>query len=497
MAGFSVCVPLVALARKKDMKFREFVRSKEIKKHGRSYVYIERNEHLIIVMSAHNQGERYMSIKTFYEGTNYSLLFLNNPENSWYLDDNDSYGKIIQEIAEDYDSKNIIFYGSSMSGYSSILFALRFNCNALSVNPQINLDLSYDICWEELRNSFDKISSPKIALEKYCLNHWKDSVVYILHGHNPLDRENVDLFARTRSDNKKLIINTLDYDEHDNYIGNNVDVLIETCELIYQFRKIKSVALNEKNSNKNRRKNINIDLENSSRLRNYHNNSIVWHERSSYENNLEPVHFSDIGLYDSNGKLSGALCYFNGRDWELISPKLDSKYNLLKKQNFKLDIIPTKLINNEKFYQDWWSRVENDSNIEVKVNNEEAVLDVRNVNSKNTYISTHPEKESFLNDISASSKYLTFFADISVEQGSAFLTLGGRTKEEYFHSNSKSVSSSDYTRVYTSEIFSNVYLDHKDFVYCRVFLSPDLKDKTVKVKNPMLVEGYFPEGLIF
>ncbi|NIY87085.1 hypothetical protein [Vibrio campbellii] len=479
------------------MSFRDFVRSKEIKKYGRSYVYIERDEHLVIVMSAHNQGERYMSIKTFFEGTTYSLLFLNNPENSWYLDDSDSYGKIIQEIAENYDSKNIIFYGSSMSGYSSILFALRFNCNALSVNPQINLDLSYDLCWDELRNSFDKISSTKIALEKYCLSYWKDSVVYILHGHNPLDRENVDLFARTRSDNKKLIINTLDYDEHDNYIGNDVDVLIGTCELIYQFRNIKSSTLSGTDINKQRRKSINLDLENSSRLRGYNNCSVFWHERSSYENNREPVYFSDIGLYNSNGKLSGALCYFNGRDWELISPKLDSKYNLLKKQGFSLDISPTKLLNNEKFYQDWWARVENDSDIEVTVNNEEATLNVRNVNSKNTYISIHPDKESFLNDVSKSSKYLTFFADISVEQGSAFLTLGGRTKEEYFHSNSKSVSSSFYTRIYASEIFSNVYLEHKDFIYCRVFLSPDLKDKTVKVKNPMLVEGYFPEGLIF
>ncbi|WP_244904123.1 hypothetical protein [Salinivibrio kushneri] len=480
-----------------SIDFREFVKNNEIKKYGRSYVYIERGEKLVVVMSAHNQGERYMSIKAFYERTSYSLLFLNNPENSWYLDDSDSYGRILQEIVIDYDSKNIIFYGSSMSGYASILFSLRFNCNALSVNPQINLDLSYDFCWEDLKRSLENISSPKIALEKYCLNHWEDSVVYILHAHHPLDRENVDLFSRARSDSKKLIITTLDYDKHDNHIGNDMEFFIDNCELIYQFRKIKINTRTESSSNRNRRKNIDMDIENSSRLRNKSDSAIFWHERSFYEKSRELVHFSDIGLYCSNGKLSGALCFFNGRDWELISPKLDSSYNLLKNQSFNLDITATKLVNDKKFYHDWWARVENNSDIKITVENGEFILDINNVNSKNTYISVHPDRDCFLNDISTSSKHLTFFSDISVTQGSAFITLGGRTTEDYFHSNSKSVNSKNYTRAYISEMFSNVYLDHKDFVYCRVFLCPDLKDKTIKVKNPMLVEGYFPEGLVF
>jgi hypothetical protein len=468
----------------------------EQEKYGRNFVYIKRSEKLIVVMSAHNQGEKYMSFKTFHNNISDSLLFLNNPENSWYTDKNDSYKKILFDILKEYRTDNIIFYGSSMSGYAAIMFAIHFNANALSINPQINLNLSEEICWPDLKESLSKLTSPRLALEKYCLDNWNESVIYILHGHHILDRENIDLFSKIRSNNKKLIVQTIDCDNHDNYIGNNTTLIKKIFNLILDFRGIEKIEEKKDDILKNRRVNINSKIVNVSRFENLDENAELWHNRNEFEKSHSIIHFKDIGLYNEQGVLSGAFCAYNGRNWQLLSPLIDNNYNLLSNSSFNFELEHTTLVNNENFLGNWWSRLDTTSNIKANVANNELVLDIEHSESKNLYISCCPEKKLLTSNLSNSNRYLTFLADVCSDNGEVHLTLGGRTHTSYFHSNSKKLNTRNWQKVSVSQLFSDIKMDHKDFIFCRVFYNTDLKNKKVKIKNPTLIEGYFPENLV-
>ena len=462
-------------------------------KYGRKYVYLENNEKLIVIMSAHNQGDNYMSLKTFYDNFNCSLLFLNNPENSWYLDSCNSYDKILSEILNGYDSKDVIFYGSSMSGYAAILFAFKYNANAFSINPQINLELTKDNCWDELESHLNAIPSSTIALEEYCYHKWNDSVIYIIHGHNKLDVKNVDLLSVARPDNKKLILQTVDSDLHDNYISNDTDKIKEIFNIIYLYRRIKPFDLKIDKNIKKRRKCINES--NDVNISSDEVKSICWHERSKHELPNNIIIFNDLGIYTEDGKLSGCMCVYNGYQWELLSPKLDN-FNLIKNQQFNFDSDEFDFTDDDFFYEKWWSRINTASNIKGVINNSELKIDVNYVDSINTYISTSPNKLLINADLKMKNRYFTFFLDVCVSDGEAYLSLGGRSIHGYFHSNSKITTSAHWTKVSVNELFSNIDLEHKDFIFCRLFYCSDLKNKRVKIKNPLLIEGYFPHNLI-
>ena len=130
-----------------------------------------------------------------------------------------------------------------MSGYSAVLFGLKFNTNAFAINPQVNLDLTKDICWDELEIHLNDIPCSAKALEKYSYYKWRDSAIYILHGHNDLDVKNIDLLSVVKPDNKKLILQTVDSDLHDNYISNDVEKIKEIFNIIYLYRNIKCFDL--------------------------------------------------------------------------------------------------------------------------------------------------------------------------------------------------------------------------------------------------------------
>lgn len=86
--------------------------------------------------------------------------------------------------------------------------------------------------------------------------------------------------------------------------------------------------------------------------------------------------------------------------------------------------------------------------------------------------------------------------DICVSEGEAYLSLGGRSERGYFHSNSKITRSLYWTKISVSELFYNIDVSHKDSIFCRLFYCSDLKNKIVKIKKPLLIEGYFPHNLI-
>ncbi|MBC6503506.1 hypothetical protein GW742_18820 [Citrobacter freundii] len=190
-------------------------------KSGKKYLYIpeeldKKNERLLVILSAHNQGEKYMALRAFTEDQQCDLLFMHNPDNTWYLDHDAgaSYRAALEETIKYYKAQNVYFFGSSMSGYAAVLFSLIFNSNAVTVNPQINLNISKDYAWDELISHIDAIPSDRINIDEWCIDHWKDSVIYLMHGHDDIDVINAKLLLNAMPPRRKLIVQTLDLDSH-------------------------------------------------------------------------------------------------------------------------------------------------------------------------------------------------------------------------------------------------------------------------------------------
>ncbi len=192
-----------------------------------------RSERLLVVMSAHNQGGKYMALRSFLEDQKCDLLFISDPKNSWYLDDDlgSSFGSVLNVFVKNYDPKSIFLFGSSMSGYGAIFHAFKLNANAIASNPQINLDVTKDYAWPELIEHINDIGGNHVNLDEISDAEWGDSAVYLIHGHDEIDTINVELLTRSSPPNKKLIVQTLDVDSHVMFFGKEVGYVYAVMDL--------------------------------------------------------------------------------------------------------------------------------------------------------------------------------------------------------------------------------------------------------------------------
>lgn len=478
----------------------EIINKYELSFMGRKYVHHKKeggDGKLDIIMSAHNQGEKYMALRTFIENSNSDLLFLNNPENSWYLDNNDTYSHILFEVLKDYKHEDVTFYGSSMSGYASIYYAIKFNANSIAINPQVNLDVSYDLAWDGLKQSLDKMDVEKLKLEKYCVDNWQDSVIYIVHGHDDIDLVNVELLSTARPKSKKLIIHTIDDDEHVNYLSRDYDLFNSIKNVIENMRKV-NANIEVNNSQKRKRRIIRNEISAYDPYRDLSkvkHDGVSWFNRREHEKIGNIIHFYDVGLYDESMKLSGAICSYNGNQWVLISPILSEKSNILTDCDFIFEDCGENLLNNVEFYDKWWARVLDDTDVNYSVSSNELLVNVEKISNKNLYISKTPQKTPNIESCIKLGGYFTLFVDVAVNNGAAYVQLGGVSNTGYFHKNSEIANTKKFTTLSVFECFQDIDLNDSEYLFLRVVFGNDSLKKKIKVKNPRLYFGFLPMEL--
>ncbi len=486
---------------------------------GKNVLYLrkindEYSERLLVVMSAHNQGVKYMNLRGFLKNQRYDLLFITDPDNTWYLDDDIGCGylSILSEKIKNYDAKNVFLFGSSMSGYSAILFALKLNLNAISVNPQINLDVSKDYSWDELKFHIDNIPGEHINIDEWCIKNWHDSVVYLMHGHDDIDVVNAKLLLNAMPSRRKVIVQTVGLDCHTMFFGKNVEQIYEIIDLISLYRgvadqEIESGNMTDTLKKKAVRRQSRNEINMFDPYRNINTDNIAtWQRRYLYENSGCIVFFTDVGLYGNDGSLSGALCFYDGNEWKLISPKPSKNDNIINDWGFINDVHMQNPKDNELLIGEsetatatkhsWWIRNKCSSDIEVKFGYERAKITINKAASSNIYIGLSVNEnilqESIFNKIEG--KYLTFFADVSSTNGGANLVLGGVSDNNYHHRNSRIHKQVGFSQLVVFEQFFNIDKKHRESIFVRVNLCPDGKAKTIRVKNVMLVLGYYPMG---
>ncbi|CAB3626862.1 hypothetical protein [Achromobacter pestifer] len=499
-------LPIAASVRPRGLDLAEIIAKNEITILGKKILYVPLKEstknQLLIVMSTHNQGTNYLAMRSFLEDQKYDLLFIADPFNTWYLDHDygEVFSSIFRKYTEEYSPENVFFFGSSMSGYGAVLHALRLNANAIVANPQINLDMTREHSWPELKAHISDLKGKHINIDELAEELWQDSVIYIVHGHLEMDVLNLNLLTNSRLSKKKLIIQTLDIDSHAFPFGREIENVYAATALVSNYRQVLNVNHIEEQF-------IQRDghLENKRRKEQQRNrvqhpmltfemtHQALWQLRHQYESPGATVFFSNIGLYIGD-RLSGAHCTFDGKRWRLLSPIPSAEDNLISIDSCLIDC-PQKNLKNDQFINNNWKiRAQETTEIDVSGSIDFLDIQLRKTETNNTFLnfSLLPTVETC---ISMKGKYLTLSADVYTSAGDALISLGGFSSGGYHHTNSAKATPQRWRTLSALELFPSVDEQHPDRLFVRINVGIDSKPKRVKITNLQLVIGYFPMGL--
>ncbi|WP_416468161.1 hypothetical protein [Pseudomonas sp. LFS044] len=473
---------------------------------GKRTLYIQLNaekksDRLLIVMSAHNHGEKYMALRSFLEKQICDLLFITDPKNSWYLDEDngESFEKVIHNFSRQYENKNVFLFGSSMSGYGAILHALKLNLNAIASNPQINLDITKDYAWPELVDHINDLNGHHTNIEKIAASIWQDSAIYIIHGHDDIDTVNANLLLKTQPNNKKLIVQTVDIDSHVLYFGKNIEYVYDVMQMLTIFRDkldlsatVESLTKEAKNIKKSlRSERSQSTITDPFRSLSKPANGELWQDRYNHESAGNSIHFGNIGFYH-NGSPTGATCFFDGKKWRLTNLPYESSDNLISSNDFCTNGSVNTSTNNVFINDFWWVRNEAGSTIIASGQHDFCEIHITEAKNKNIYINSSIPTDIDTSEIRG--QFLTFTADVFTTEGEVSITLGGVGDSGYHHKNSEKSSAGKWSRLVVLEQFTSVSPNHKDRIFVRFNLATDGKSKIIRIKNACLTIGYFPMG---
>src|SRR3989338_1306191 len=101
-----------------NVNLEEIVSIHEVVDFEKKYLFIpfSESDELIVLLSAHNQKEKYFLLRTFMANQKTNLLFMTDPKNTWYLDDDGgaTYDNILKKIFSNFSKNKTYIFGSSM-----------------------------------------------------------------------------------------------------------------------------------------------------------------------------------------------------------------------------------------------------------------------------------------------------------------------------------------------------------------------------------------------
>lgn len=476
------------------MDIRKIINTHKKMFKGIEYVYLplnNQNNTLIIVLATHNQ-KNYMLAGTFLNNQKSDLLFLKDENNTYYFgnDISSAYEELLESIIKNYDRKRVFFIGASMSGYASIRFALLFNSNCFSCNPQVDLNISKNFSWKQLTYDIDNIQTQTTSLEPIIKNKKIDSVIYIMSGHHNLDAVNRKILLDYNYISVKIISHIINSKSHEFFIGRNIDYLYKIIDIITLYRDLSEDELVNVNPLSNyEAENLN-EYSKILSLNEFKENSYL----SRFSIIEKQKLFYDIGKYDIFLKLKGLYCIQKNKIWYALH---ESKDNLLVDEfNFNSNGISD--TNNDTIYSDWSFRNSQKNKISYATKNNTLQIEISNIEDKYIYIQKKISIEHILSQINTfehKNVYLTLHAKVITSKGSIYCSLGGfSTTTSWHHSNSNLNNDFENNRCICTHYFKD--LTSENFVFIRFNLSSDLIDKVITISDLYLTVGFIPLPLL-
>ena len=476
------------------MDIHEFINTHQKTFKGIEYLYLplnNKNNTLVIVLATHNQ-KKYMLARTFLNNQKYDLLFLKDENNTYYFgkDNSNAYEELLESIIRHYDRKRVFFVGASMSGYAAIRFALLFNSNCFSCNPQIDLNISKNFSWKQLTDDINNIHTQTTSLEPIIKNKKIDSVIYIMSGHHNLDAVNRKILLNYNYISVKIISHIIDSKSHDFFIGKNIDYLYKIIDIITLYRDLSDEELVKVNPLSNYEAENLKEYSKIVSLDELKENSYL----SRFSISEKQKFFYDIGKYNAFLKLNGLNCVQKNKIWYALHNSSD---NLLADE-FSFLRNGISITNNDEIFNDWSFRNSQKNKIVYTTKNNTLQIEISNVADKNIYINKKINIENLLNKINTfehKNVYLTLHAKVLTSRGSIFCSLGGfSTSNSWHHSNSNLNNDFENHRCICTHYFKD--LTSEKFIFIRFNLSSDLIDKVVIISDLYLTIGFIPLPLL-
>lgn len=206
---------------------------------------VEESKSLIIVMSTHNQKDRYFLFNKLLECTERSsdVIFVTDPNNSYYLDSDNGkeYFSFFEYLIKDYDPINVSLFGTSMSGYAALLFSRMIGCNAIVNNPQVNLNESYAFAWPALKNTLSNVCSLDISISDY---EKKPGSCFVVYGEHAMDEMNKKLLDASSNLFDTYISRGI-LDKSHGFYFEIVEDIFEINSLILKFNDVKLIKVDK------------------------------------------------------------------------------------------------------------------------------------------------------------------------------------------------------------------------------------------------------------
>ncbi|WP_299947809.1 hypothetical protein [uncultured Microbulbifer sp.] len=209
---------------------------------GVNFVYLpkENSKKLLIILSPHNQGDRFCWVKILVPSHDMSLLYINNPADDFYsLETNHAvYKEIIKSVSSIHEKKHTHIMGSSMSAFAALRIGMDLDVSVFAIGPQVVASESKEFA----AKSFPK--NPKLKLiddiaqlqERGVWQNLTDFIndfnkklppIYLMINHLRFDTENGYAFvdAIKRKAGSKLVCIHSKYVYHGFKIKSKEDVL--------------------------------------------------------------------------------------------------------------------------------------------------------------------------------------------------------------------------------------------------------------------------------
>jgi hypothetical protein len=197
------------------------------------------SDELIITLSARGMKDRFMQIKSFIEKQQTNLLCLNDPDNTWYLeqDKGESYNRLLSYYIKQFQPSNVTMLGSSMSGYGVLYHGIKFgNINIITSNPQVNYNETLRTCGPKLKQALLKIGGFPNIDDLYKQKKLECNIWYI-YGTWYMDIVNFNLFMRGFPNKLKCIVEKTGIKGH-YYYFNDVNEVYKRIKILQSLNNL-------------------------------------------------------------------------------------------------------------------------------------------------------------------------------------------------------------------------------------------------------------------
>ena len=203
---------------------------------GQRIAYVDRgSERLIVSMQTFRNGLKFMAGNGLMNKSSYNLLFLTNPNNDYYSDA--VYFEILNKFLPKYEKKNILFFGSSMSGYAALRFSYHFGACFFVNNPQADMHLTLRFAWDGLRKEIEKFDYRGDVFDAFAF--LSEPFGYYCHGQHPLDKENARFyFEKISKLDKSFVIRDVVSDDRHSFIWKDFSHVVKLMKNILDVREI-------------------------------------------------------------------------------------------------------------------------------------------------------------------------------------------------------------------------------------------------------------------